>query len=94
MRFAYGLTLFVCLQLPSAALAQAPASSNQQNYCSPGQSCQMLKCSGPCTEKWVNGQCVGGLCPQGVAPMKQSPGTPTNEPTGTDLRVYNVTPDL
>lgn len=88
MRFAYGLALLACLQLPSVVLAQAPVSSiNPTSACSPdppAKSCQQLTCSGPCTEKWVNGRCLGGLCPQGIVPMT----------AGADLTIHNVSPDL
>jgi hypothetical protein len=88
MRFACGMTLLVFFQLQPVAFAQAPVSSiNPTSTCNPappGESCQKLNCKGPCTEKWVNGQCIGGFCPQGVAPLT----------AGTDLTIHNVTPEL
>ena len=88
MRFTIGFIALLCLQLPCVVLAQAPVSpitpASACNPPPPAQSCQQLNCRGPCTEKWRDGQCLGGVCPKGI--IAASPGT--------DLTIHNVSPEL
>jgi hypothetical protein len=88
MRFTLGFIALLSLHVPSAVLAQAPVSPvTPASVCNPpppAQSCQQLDCKGPCTEKWKDGQCLGGLCPQGFVAAS----------SGTDLTIHNITPEL
>jgi hypothetical protein len=86
MRFTLIALLSLCM--PSAVLAQAPVSPvTPASVCNPpppAQSCRQLDCKGPCTEKWKDGRCLGGLCPQGFVAAS----------SGTDLTIHNITPEL
>lgn len=88
MRLSIGFIILMCLQLPSVVLAQAPVSTiTPASVCSPpppAQSCQQLKCEGPCTEKWRGGECLGGSCKQGFVAAA----------SGTDLTIHNISPEL